>query len=143
MAARLAKAKRAWDSPMMVLTGYDTSLADADIEASLTNHFSSCGEIVGFELYNFKHLPIQDRQAHIAIWGEGAEDKALELNGSDMGGFKLVVVSFKQPVENSRPLPVDDDFPRGYMIPARVANPKKTSRYKKMKKKASRKKAWK
>ncbi|CAN6881834.1 unnamed protein product [Brassica oleracea var. botrytis] len=80
-------------------------------------------------------IPIQP-QAFISIWGEGAEEKALELNGSDMGGFKLVVVSCEQPVENC-PRPVDDAFP------PRFANPKKTSRYKMKKKKANRKKAWK
>ncbi|KAJ4916707.1 nucleolin 1-like [Raphanus sativus] len=128
MAARLAKANRAWDSPSVVVKGYDTSLPDADIEASLTNHFSSCGEIIDFQIFNYKHLPIQDHQAIISIWGEGAEEKALELNGSDMGGFKLVVVSSKQPVENSCPdHPVRDDIPRGYMIPDRFINPKKTS----------------
>ncbi|KAG2269489.1 hypothetical protein Bca52824_064044 [Brassica carinata] len=63
------------------------------------------------------HIPVSPGppQAFISIWGEGAEEKALELNGSDMGGFKLVVVSCEQPVENC-PRPVDDAFPRGYMI---------------------------
>ncbi|KAG2269678.1 hypothetical protein Bca4012_062695 [Brassica carinata] len=116
MAARLAKAKRACDGKMMMVTGYDTSLPAADIVASLTNHFSSCGEIVDFQLYPLKHHPIQDHQAIISILGEGAEEKALELNGSDMGGFKLVVVPCIKPVGNS-PLPVDDAFPRGFMIP--------------------------
>ncbi|XP_018474128.2 nucleolin 1-like [Raphanus sativus] len=143
MTARLAEAERAYDGKMIIVRGYDTSLPAADIKTFLTNRFSSCGEIVDFQLFPVEHHPSQDHQAIISILGEGAEEKALELNGSDMGGgFKLVVVPALKPVGNS-PIPVDDAFPRGFMIPARVANPKKTSRYKMKKKKANRKKAWK
>ncbi|KAL0705356.1 hypothetical protein Bca4012_071781 [Brassica carinata] len=102
-----------------------------------TTRSTACHTLTSqFHLDHRKHHPIQDHQAFISIWGEGAEEKALELNGSDMGGFKLVVVSCEQPVENC-PRPVDDAFP------PRFANPKKTSRYKMKKKKANRKKAWK
>ncbi|KAG2269677.1 hypothetical protein Bca4012_062694 [Brassica carinata] len=125
MAARLAEAER-------TAASYDTSLPAADIEASLTNHFSSCGEIVTLQLYPRKYYPLTDHQAIISILGEGAREKALELNGSDMGGFKLVVAC-SEPMKNRPP----DEFPRGYTVPARFTNPKKTSRYKMKKKKAN------
>ncbi|CAN6975762.1 hypothetical protein IGI04_036813 [Brassica rapa subsp. trilocularis] len=61
MAARLAEAKRTAASVIFSVTGYDISLLAADIKASLTNRFSSCREIVNFELYPMKYFPLTDQ----------------------------------------------------------------------------------
>lgn len=101
---------------MIEVTGYDTSLPEDDIKSALTNHFSSCGEIEdltiraptlasssnsGCEYYMF-----------IYILGEGAEEKALQLNGSDMGGCKLVVKACYKPLKE---IP-RNEFVIGYTI---------------------------
>ncbi|CAH8275602.1 unnamed protein product [Arabidopsis lyrata] len=84
--------------------GYDTSLPGDDIKA-LTDHFRSCGAIAKVE------IPV-DRPASVIIIGDDANDKALELNGSELGGRKLVVTA--------RPfhMLVRKDVPFGSTVPA-------------------------
>ncbi|XP_056853702.1 26S proteasome non-ATPase regulatory subunit 7 homolog A-like [Raphanus sativus] len=72
--------------------GYDMSLLAPDLYISLENHFSSCGTV------EFVEVPrdpvtkaISGRSSTVALRGEGAEEKALALNGSDLGGWRASV----------------------------------------------------
>ncbi|CAH8350980.1 unnamed protein product [Eruca vesicaria subsp. sativa] len=70
---------------MVYVTGYDTSLSEIDLESALREHFSSCGKI-GTITISKKHS-----YAEVLISGEDAQDKAMELNGSYLGGRQLLV----------------------------------------------------
>jgi hypothetical protein len=62
------------------------------IKRALGKHFSSCGEVLEVDLlYPRNRKPDNTDCAGVSIYGEGAKEKALQLGGSDMGGFKLVV----------------------------------------------------
>ncbi|XP_024012324.1 nucleolin 1-like [Eutrema salsugineum] len=63
--------------------GFDTSLPEDDSKKALINHFNSCGKIIIFYF--------EDRCAFMVIRGEDAEEKALALNGSDVGGWNVSV----------------------------------------------------
>ncbi|ESQ48108.1 hypothetical protein EUTSA_v10021355mg [Eutrema salsugineum] len=137
MAARLANADRKLRSKMIHVSGYDTSLRPDDIKSALINHFSSCGEILDFVLFREEDTPVNDpkfmapipftNNALLFILGEDAEEKAVQLNGSDMGGRKLFVAPSFIPSKESTPF----ECPVGYTIPARFANPKKKQNKKK------------
>ncbi|VVB13390.1 unnamed protein product [Arabis nemorensis] len=70
------------------------------IKTLLTNHFSSCGEIVDLTI----RAPTLasswssgcEFNAHLFIVGEGAEEKALQLNASVMGGRKLAIPTLRR-----------------------------------------------
>ncbi|KAF8118763.1 hypothetical protein N665_0002s0073 [Sinapis alba] len=67
------------------VTGHDTLLSEIDNENALRKHFSSCGEISYVKISN------EFASAEFFIDGEDAQDKVFELDGSVMGGSKLVV----------------------------------------------------
>ncbi|CAH2073329.1 unnamed protein product, partial [Thlaspi arvense] len=71
--------------------GYDTWLPLKDIIDALDNHFKSCGEIWDIEVPRDPVTNAIDRRSFVVLRGEGAEEKALQLNGSDMGGWKAAV----------------------------------------------------
>ncbi|KAF8096500.1 hypothetical protein N665_0307s0029 [Sinapis alba] len=73
-----------WD-PIAIVQGYDTCLGKTDIKKMLFDHFSSCGEIWGIEFH--KSIGV----ASVSLYGEGAEDKVLDLDGSYMGGSKIFI----------------------------------------------------
>ncbi|EOA17758.1 hypothetical protein CARUB_v10006146mg, partial [Capsella rubella] len=64
---------------------YDSSLPDDDIKKALKDHFGSCGAILRVDMPGFFSF------ATVIIIGDDANDKGLELNGSEMGGRKLSV----------------------------------------------------
>ncbi|CAN6936013.1 unnamed protein product [Brassica oleracea] len=71
--------------------GYDTCLPEEDIKRELTNHFNSCGEVFNVIVRKDPHSPNLDRRALVILLGDGAEEKALELNGTDIGGWNALV----------------------------------------------------
>ncbi|XP_018478694.2 nucleolin 1-like [Raphanus sativus] len=71
--------------------GYDTSLPEDDIKSELINHFKSCGEVFNVILREDPDSPNLDTRALVILLGEGAEEKALQLNGTDIGGWKALV----------------------------------------------------
>ncbi|XP_019084545.1 PREDICTED: uncharacterized protein LOC104708771 [Camelina sativa] len=71
------------DSVVVRVEGYDTSLSKIDIQSALSNLFSSYGEI--------QCLIILEGYAQVSVEGKDIADKALELNGSVMGGRKLAI----------------------------------------------------
>ncbi|CAA7044282.1 unnamed protein product [Microthlaspi erraticum] len=98
---RALKNDRSARSDTMIVEGYDTSVPRKIMKSALHKHFSSCGEVLEVDLYPNLNAPDSDLKfvassstssyAYVDIYGEGAEEKALQLSGSDMGGFKLVV----------------------------------------------------
>ncbi|KAJ0259807.1 hypothetical protein HA466_0061060 [Hirschfeldia incana] len=72
--------------------GYDTSLPEDDIKSELINHFKSCGEVFNVIVRKDPdHSPNLDRRALVILLGDGAEEKALQLNGTDIGGWNALV----------------------------------------------------
>ncbi|KAG7559671.1 RNA-binding domain superfamily [Arabidopsis thaliana x Arabidopsis arenosa] len=69
----------------MSIEGYDTSLH------ALREHFSSCGKIKHIYVPRDFESGILKRVAFMRIEGEGAEEKALELSGTDVGGWTAIV----------------------------------------------------
>ncbi|KAJ0235266.1 hypothetical protein HA466_0268570 [Hirschfeldia incana] len=67
------------------VTGYDSTLSEIDLESALRKHFSSCGETGRVAISK------KDYYAEVRIYGEDAQDKAVELNGSYLGGRQLLV----------------------------------------------------
>ncbi|KFK37785.1 hypothetical protein AALP_AA3G028900 [Arabis alpina] len=74
----------------VLVSGYHTWLPEESLKSALSKHFSSCGEVEDVIISIDNDGLLGDRAA-IQIWGEGAAEKARELSGSDMGGWKVVV----------------------------------------------------
>ncbi|KAG7541760.1 RNA-binding domain superfamily [Arabidopsis thaliana x Arabidopsis arenosa] len=96
------KPRQCW---VIGVEGYNTSLPADEIKKALTDHFRSCGAIAKVE------IPV-DRPASVIIIGDDANEKALELNGSELGGRKLVVTAMVYPMLVKR------DAPSGSTVPA-------------------------
>ncbi|XP_018478695.2 nucleolin 1-like [Raphanus sativus] len=93
-AARKETIDKYEDKPrtMISVEGYDTCLPEDDIKSALINHFNSCGEVFNVIVRKDPdHSPNLDRRALVILLGEGAEEKALQLNGTDIGGWKALV----------------------------------------------------
>ncbi|CAA7039742.1 unnamed protein product [Microthlaspi erraticum] len=76
--------------------GYDTSLPADDVNFALREHFASCGEMIHVYIPTVvgSRCLTLNRYGFIYVRGEGAEEKALELSGSDMGGRNLVTKAY-------------------------------------------------
>ncbi|KAG5377254.1 hypothetical protein IGI04_041850 [Brassica rapa subsp. trilocularis] len=72
--------------PVAIVQGYDTCLGKTDIKRMLFDHFSSCGQIKDI-MFQRSSIGV----ASVYLYGEGAEDKVLDLDGSYMGGCKILV----------------------------------------------------
>ncbi|CAF1697611.1 unnamed protein product [Brassica napus] len=72
--------------------GYDLSLRAVDLDISLVNHFSSCGNV---EFVKVPRDPVTNAingtSTTVVLGGKGAAEKALALNGSDVGGWRASV----------------------------------------------------
>ncbi|KAF8098090.1 hypothetical protein N665_0275s0056 [Sinapis alba] len=79
----------------IVVEGYDISLCPYDVEEALRKHFASCGNIIHVyvPINNDTDSFIPNRFSLIYLNGED-EEKALRLNGSDMGGRILQVYAY-------------------------------------------------
>ncbi|KAJ4908670.1 RNA-binding (RRM/RBD/RNP motifs) family protein [Raphanus sativus] len=89
LAARHVAHHRRHRSEGISVTGYDTSLPKDDIKNSLSNHFSSCGEITDVFVLNSRAL--------VYFYGLGSNHRAVQLSGTDLGDCKLVVKSLPYP----------------------------------------------
>ncbi|VVA96334.1 unnamed protein product [Arabis nemorensis] len=78
-------------SVTMIVWGYDKSLSEDNIKSLLSEHFSSCGEITKVHIHAHAQSKIHNKYAFVDIAGVGAKEKALQLNGSDVGGHKVLV----------------------------------------------------
>ncbi|CAH8312825.1 unnamed protein product [Eruca vesicaria subsp. sativa] len=80
-----------WD-PVVIVKGYDILLDNADIEKMLFEHFSSCGEVTEIRVYERSI-----GAAVVDVYGEGAEENVLDLDGSNMVGRKISVKLYTEP----------------------------------------------
>ncbi|WZZ55736.1 hypothetical protein YC2023_055843 [Brassica napus] len=71
--------------------GDDTCLPEDDIKKELINHFNSCGEVLSVIVPKDPESPNLNRRAVVILLGHGAEEKALQLNGTDIGGWNALV----------------------------------------------------
>ncbi|KAH0887847.1 hypothetical protein HID58_050279, partial [Brassica napus] len=73
--------------------GYSTSLKPIDLYRALESLFKTCGEVHNIQIRRDPVTNALQRSCIVILRGEGAGDKALQLNGSDIGGSKIVVTS--------------------------------------------------
>ncbi|KAF3568166.1 hypothetical protein DY000_02013892 [Brassica cretica] len=74
------------------VSGYDTSLDALDLVSYLEKHFQSCGFLENIQVPRHPVTnAITDRCTTVTLSGEGATEKALALNGSDVGGWIVSV----------------------------------------------------
>ncbi|CAH2033804.1 unnamed protein product [Thlaspi arvense] len=72
---------KARDIGRIDVTGFDRGVPREDVESALREHFAACGKITDVYVY------AGGSRALVYFVGEGAVDKALKLNGSDVGGL--------------------------------------------------------
>ncbi|XP_010423843.1 PREDICTED: nucleolin 2-like [Camelina sativa] len=83
------------DVRRVVVTGYDTGLPRDVVKSALRKHFASCGEITDVYIpKNYTKDNTLSKCGYIIFLGEGAVDKALQLKGSDVGGWNVSVTPF-------------------------------------------------
>uniref|UniRef100_A0A1J3EAH3 Nucleolin 1 n=1 Tax=Noccaea caerulescens TaxID=107243 RepID=A0A1J3EAH3_NOCCA len=107
-ALKSAKRDRSSRSELIFVRGYDTSLPRKIIKRALGKHFSSCGEVLEVDVVPNQTYPKARNHAYVDIYGEDAKEKALQLSGSDMGGFKLVVEKLGPKPRQPGDEPIDD-----------------------------------
>ncbi|CAH8259853.1 unnamed protein product [Arabidopsis lyrata] len=76
------------DIERISVTGYDIELPREHVESELNKLFSSCGEITDVHIPETRNSSLWSH-AFIYFVGQGTADKALQLNGSDMGGWTV------------------------------------------------------
>ncbi|CAN7083057.1 unnamed protein product, partial [Brassica oleracea var. botrytis] len=79
--------------------GFDSSLPPNDIKSALREHFASCGEITRVSVPIDRETGGSRGIAYVEF-KEGTE-KAFELNGSDIGGWNIVVDQPRQKENNN------------------------------------------
>ena len=93
----------------IAVLGYDTSLPQDEVESILREHFSSCGEITHV------YVDTLDKCTNIYFSKEEGEASALDLNGSEVGGFKITTMRVAT-VRSNPPL-APGETRIGYSIP--------------------------
>nr|VDD58966.1 unnamed protein product [Brassica oleracea] len=73
--------------------GYDTSLRLEDVDEALREHFASCGKIIHVSIPRNSDWTILCQYAFV-YFNDEDEEKALRLDGSDMGGRILQIKSY-------------------------------------------------
>ncbi|KAL1195654.1 Nucleolin 1 [Cardamine amara subsp. amara] len=79
----------------IIVEGYDTRLSPGVVESALRKFYSSCGEIT--DVYVRRDGRNENTLWHstfVYFVGEGAVDKALQLNGNDVGGWEASAKAF-------------------------------------------------
>ncbi|VYS65739.1 unnamed protein product [Arabidopsis thaliana] len=98
-------------STAICVEGYDTSLKEYPLRLALTKHFASCGEITQIYVPRDFKKKILKSVSFMWIKGEGAEDKALQLSGTDVGGWTVIV---KPKPKHEPPSPITTISVEGY-----------------------------
>nr|VDD05492.1 unnamed protein product [Brassica oleracea] len=75
------------------VTGFDNSGSRDEIRSALAKHFSSCGELTRVFVHIECETGVSRGYAFINLKKRGGEiEAALSLNGSDLGGHKLLLL---------------------------------------------------
>ncbi|TKY69106.1 Nucleolin 2 [Spatholobus suberectus] len=80
--------------------GFDSSLAEEKIKASLEEHFGSCGEIVRISVPKFHDSGSVKGFAHLEFKDVDSMKKALHLDQTVLGGYHLLVEKAKPRCDN-------------------------------------------
>ncbi|KAG8086936.1 hypothetical protein GUJ93_ZPchr0010g8792 [Zizania palustris] len=78
-------------SQSVFIKGFDSSLEESEIRESLQGHFAECGEISRLSVPMDRESGASRGIAYIDFVEQASLSKALELNGSDLGGYNLYV----------------------------------------------------
>ncbi|EFH49354.1 predicted protein [Arabidopsis lyrata subsp. lyrata] len=71
--------------------GYDTRLREYTLKLALEKHFASCGKITTIYVPRDYKRGILKSVTFMWIKGDDAEEKALQLSGTDVGGWTALV----------------------------------------------------
>ncbi|KAL0897278.1 hypothetical protein Bca101_081239 [Brassica carinata] len=107
----LSNDKRFWFG--ISVYGFDTSLREDEVETALTAHFSSCGEIVHV------YVNLHEKVTNIYFSEEEGEARAMDLDGSQVDGFKITTRLVATAARSNTPLPPGETY-FGYCIPAHM-----------------------
>ncbi|KAG7576576.1 RNA-binding domain superfamily [Arabidopsis thaliana x Arabidopsis arenosa] len=83
----------------IIVTGYGNKLPLEHVEKELRKLYASCGEITDVFIPTTRKSSLW-RSGFVYFVGEGAVDKALQLNGSDMGGWTVCAEAYPFPEED-------------------------------------------
>jgi len=95
------------------IRGFDSSLDEDQIRSSLLNHFSSCGGITRVSIPKDYETGASKGIAYMVFSNNGSLSKAVELSGSDLGGFSLFVDVAKPKPDNRDDTPSNRPRPGG------------------------------
>lgn len=79
--------------------GYDPSLLKDEVEEALTAHFSSCGVIIHVD------VDLLDKMTSIYFSEEEGEASAMNLDGSQVDGFKINTMLVPTTARSNPPRP--------------------------------------
>lgn len=90
--------------------GYDPSLLEDEVEEALTAHFSSCGVIIHVD------VDLLDKMTSIYFSEEEGEASAMNLDGSEVDGFKINTMLVPTTARSNPPRPPGETH-CGYCAP--------------------------
>ncbi|KAG2308955.1 hypothetical protein Bca52824_028703 [Brassica carinata] len=96
----------------VAVRGYDTSLTADEVESALINLFSSCGAITHV------YVSTRDKKTNIYFHQKEGEAGALDLSGSEVGGFEIAVTRVATIFTNCPP--PSGGICYGYSVPAHM-----------------------
>ncbi|CAN7000600.1 hypothetical protein IGI04_020155 [Brassica rapa subsp. trilocularis] len=82
------------------VTGFNKSLSEDEMKTALRAHFSACGEIKRISLPYYQETGDSKGVAYLDF-GEDGFNKAMELNGSEVGGRNIVVIEARPKEKNA------------------------------------------
>ncbi|CAI0628053.1 unnamed protein product, partial [Linum tenue] len=100
------KGGRGQQGQKVFVRGFNTSREEDEIKNSLSEHFSSCGEVTFIKLPKDYETGAFKGMAFVEFSDTDSMNKALELDGSDLGGDYLTV-------QEAKPKPDADGFSGG------------------------------
>ncbi|XP_057443157.1 nucleolin 2-like isoform X2 [Lotus japonicus] len=87
-------------SQTVFVKGFDTSIAQEMLKASLEEHFSSCGEITSISVPKFWDSGVLKGFAYLDFKDVDGFKKALQLDQTELGGYPLLVEKAKPRLHN-------------------------------------------
>lgn len=78
------------------IKGFDSSVGEDQVRASLEEHFGSCGEITRISVPKDYDTGSVKGIAYLDFTDADSFNKALEMSGTEVGGYSLVVDEAKQ-----------------------------------------------
>ncbi|KAJ4893959.1 Nucleolin 2 [Raphanus sativus] len=83
------------------VTRFDKSVSERDMRGALREHFSGCGQITRISLPCDRETGATRGMAYLDLKEEDGFNKALELNGSELGGWNIQVLEGRPRGQNA------------------------------------------